>query len=86
MPPVTRDPHIETYPDTGGRWRWRYVAGNGRTMADSGQGYESKAVAMRACAKVFDLEYRSEPSFGEELYGRHRERPIEVRDLTKERR
>lgn len=34
------------------RWRWRRVAGNGKIVADSGQGYTRKASAIRAAEKV----------------------------------
>lgn len=33
---------LERYPDHAGRWRWRHVAGNGRTDNASEQGYRSK--------------------------------------------
>jgi uncharacterized protein YegP (UPF0339 family) len=34
------------YKDTAGYWRWRYVASNGRTIADSGEGYYNRADAL----------------------------------------
>ena len=34
------------YKDVQGYWRWRYVASNGRTIADSGEGYVHKADAQ----------------------------------------
>lgn len=37
-------PSIEIYERTDGRWGWRLIAGNGRTIAtDGGQGYENRA-------------------------------------------
>lgn len=33
------------YTDTAGYWRWRLVAANNRTIADSGEGYYNKADA-----------------------------------------
>jgi uncharacterized protein YegP (UPF0339 family) len=33
---------IETYVDASGDHRWRAVARNGRTVADSGEGYANK--------------------------------------------
>lgn len=32
--------HVERYVDTNREWRWRAVAGNGETVADSAEGYE----------------------------------------------
>lgn len=34
------------YLDTRGEWRWRFVT-NGRTIADSGEGYRNQADAER---------------------------------------
>jgi len=34
------------YRDVQGQWRWRYVASNGRTIADSGEGYFNRADAL----------------------------------------
>ena len=34
------------YKDTAGYWRWRYTSSNGRTIADSGEGYYNKADAI----------------------------------------
>lgn len=44
---------IEFYrDDDAGAWRWRYVAQNGRTLADSGQGYARIADAKKAATRV----------------------------------
>jgi len=45
-------PHFEVYEDQAGEWRWRMVAGNGRVVADSGEGYSSKSGARRAVRNV----------------------------------
>lgn len=34
------------YTDTAGYWRWRLLAANNRTVADSGEGYNNKADAQ----------------------------------------
>jgi Uncharacterized conserved protein len=34
--------HYELYKDARGHWRWRLIASNGRTVADSGEGYHNK--------------------------------------------
>jgi uncharacterized protein YegP (UPF0339 family) len=36
----------KVYKDRSGGWRWRLVAANGRTVADSGQGYANKQDCM----------------------------------------
>lgn len=36
-------PHFEVYRDSKGEWRWRFVASNGRVIADSAEGYKNKA-------------------------------------------
>lgn len=35
------------YRDTGGYYRWRYIATNGNIIADSGEGYVSKTDCLR---------------------------------------
>jgi uncharacterized protein YegP (UPF0339 family) len=32
---------FEIYRDKKNEWRWRYIASNGRIMADSGEGYKN---------------------------------------------
>ena len=34
---------FEIYKDKSGQWRWRFVASNGKTIADSGEGYVAKS-------------------------------------------
>lgn len=43
------------YEDQGGYWRWRLIAGNGKTIADSGEGYASEYNAVRAAARTKEL-------------------------------
>lgn len=31
---------LDVYQDSAGEWRWRVLAGNGKTVADSGEGYK----------------------------------------------
>lgn len=38
--------HYRIYKDRIGQWRWRYVSSNGRTIADSAEGYYNKQDAM----------------------------------------
>lgn len=39
---------FEIYQDAAREWRWRLVAANGRTVGDSGEGYNSRSGAERA--------------------------------------
>jgi uncharacterized protein len=41
---------FKVYRDTAGYWRWRYIAGNNRTLADSGEGYANRADCESAIA------------------------------------
>ncbi len=45
---------IEIYTDRAGGFRWRLVASNGKTIADSGEDYSSLSNAKRA-ARRFKL-------------------------------
>jgi uncharacterized protein YegP (UPF0339 family) len=57
-----KPPWIDLYHDSEGQWRWRFVAGNGKTLADSGQGYADKRDAIRGLELVtsgtYELTYR----------------------------
>jgi uncharacterized protein len=43
---------FDAYEDLVGRWRWRLVAANGRTVATSGESYDSHWHALRAAEDV----------------------------------
>jgi uncharacterized protein YegP (UPF0339 family) len=43
---------FQIYQDRAGEFRWRLVAPNGRTIADSGEGYDSRYNAKRAAENV----------------------------------
>ena len=43
---------FDRYIDGKGEWRWRYVAPNGRIMADSGEGYSSLDACNQAIAVI----------------------------------
>lgn len=43
---------FELYQSRNGEWRWRLVAPNGRTIADSGEGYSSKQACQEGIASV----------------------------------
>ena len=43
---------FEIYQDAAGEYRWRLVAANGRTVGDSGEGYDSRSNAHRAAERA----------------------------------
>jgi uncharacterized protein YegP (UPF0339 family) len=45
-------PKFEVYRDKIGQYRWRLVATNGRTIADSGEGYSGKQACLDGIAAV----------------------------------
>ena len=57
---MNRRPVYRVYEDAVGEWRWRLVAANGRTVADSGEGYSRPRDAERAAntAALVSLQAR----------------------------
>ncbi len=45
---------VHFYTDAKGEHRWRYVARNGRTLADSGEGYEHLGDCLAAWGEVHE--------------------------------
>ena len=45
---------FQVYEDVGGEWRWRLVAGNGRIIAASGEGYRDKQDCLHGIELVKD--------------------------------
>jgi uncharacterized protein YegP (UPF0339 family) len=43
---------FEVYKDKAGEFRWRLVAPNGKSIADSGEGYSSKQACLDGIASV----------------------------------
>lgn len=43
---------ITIYPDAKGEWRWNLKHGNGKVIADSGEGYVTKGGAEKAVDRV----------------------------------
>jgi uncharacterized protein YegP (UPF0339 family) len=43
---------FDIYSDSAGEYRWRLVAPNGKIIADSGEGYDSRSNAKRAAENV----------------------------------
>lgn len=48
---------FQIYQATDTEWRWRVLAGNGKVVADSGEGYQRRVAARRACEKLRDYFY-----------------------------
>ena len=47
-----KDPRFKVYQDEAGQWRWRLLAANNRTIADSAESYTRKRDADRAVKAV----------------------------------
>jgi uncharacterized protein YegP (UPF0339 family) len=43
---------FEVYKDKAGEYRWRLVAPNGKSIADSGEGYSSKQACLEGLESV----------------------------------
>ncbi len=43
---------FELYKDSKGEFRWRLIASNGQTIANSGEGYKAKDSAMNGIESV----------------------------------
>jgi uncharacterized protein YegP (UPF0339 family) len=43
---------FEVYKDKGGQFRWRLVAPNGKSIAESGEGYSTKQACLDGIASV----------------------------------
>lgn len=50
---------FQVYEDEGGEWRWRLVAGNGRIIAASGEGYRDKHDCLHGIELVKDSKEAS---------------------------
>jgi uncharacterized protein YegP (UPF0339 family) len=44
--------HFEFYRDERNEWRWTLIAANGRTIADSGEGYKNQGDMLKGIALV----------------------------------
>ena len=53
---------VEVYTDKAGEFRWRYVASNGKILADSGEGYKRKKNALKMAYRVLGMAYSGEES------------------------
>lgn len=50
---------FEVYQDNKDEWRWRYVASNGRIIADSGEGYSRKEDCLHGIELMKDSQQAS---------------------------
>jgi uncharacterized protein YegP (UPF0339 family) len=59
---MSRARKIVLFQDASGEWRWRAVASNGKTVADSGEGYAEKRDALGMAWALFaeTVEYVTE--------------------------
>jgi uncharacterized protein YegP (UPF0339 family) len=48
----TEMPRFDAYEDLVGKWRWRLLGGDGRTVATSGESFDSHWHALRAAENV----------------------------------
>lgn len=48
---MTRQAFIEVYEDSGGQFRWRKVAANGKRTSNPGEGYSRRWNAKRAARR-----------------------------------
>ncbi len=46
---------VEVYKDRKGEWRWRAVAPNGRIVADSAEGYKTRAGLERGIQSLIKI-------------------------------
>lgn len=46
---------FEVYKDQAGEWRWKLIAANGKTLADSGEGYRRRGAAVSAVERTKTL-------------------------------
>jgi uncharacterized protein len=42
--------HYQVYKDRANYWRWRYIASNGKIIADSAEGYYNKSDCLNGIA------------------------------------
>ena len=47
------------YKDVSAQWRWRLVAANGKTIADSGEAYWNKSDALHGIQLVQSTNYQT---------------------------
>jgi uncharacterized protein YegP (UPF0339 family) len=43
---------FQAYKDASGEWRWRLIAKNGETVADSAEGYRRKGGCVKAIERL----------------------------------
>jgi len=56
----SRPMKVEIYGDRHGEWRWRVIASNGNIVADGGEGYTTRAGAIRGWGSFVTRAQRAE--------------------------
>ena len=85
-----RGVRFSVYQDKAGEWRWRLIAGNGKTVCDSGEGYGRRAACVYAVDRVQTMAGRAmlevEPPGGAQARRKVREdvvpRPLVLDGVT----
>jgi uncharacterized protein YegP (UPF0339 family) len=54
---------FQVYKDNAGQWRWRLKAPNGRNIADSGEGYDTKDAVIQGIKDVISYAPNAEIEF-----------------------
>lgn len=49
---------VHIYRDMRKEWRWKLVARNGKTVAESGEGYKRKPTMLKSMRKVLMPSYK----------------------------
>lgn len=62
-----RTSKLKLYRDAANDWRWRFVAANGRIVADSAEGYSSRDKAAAGFYVLVDAASKGE--FKTEVFG-----------------
>lgn len=52
------------YKDAKGEWRWKLRASNGRTVADSGEGYKNRTHCEKMCQQLSQIKPHAPLVFG----------------------
>lgn len=65
-----KSPVLQFYQDLKGEWRWRFIASNGRIIAESGEGYKRLSGALEGFNSLVSVaDYKTKVI---DVYGRIR--------------
>ena len=54
-------------------YHWSYISGNGRILADGGQGYSRRIDALNGARRVTGIDLDPAPDFAQEIDGQPRQ-------------